>query len=234
MGVWSFLQLALNFLFFAGIGLALIKLRARREEDPRLSYGLKLLQNKIAVLEDLSDKTEVQVKQLVALMENKMRDLQQRVRETDAQLARIDQAMGKTLEVAQIFQEQVPHQEILERKVTNKYINAARLANQGYEIQDIQQHVDLPPAELDLIVKLNKDNLMFSEDHLPAWVNKHPLENEKLFEPPQVDMESLQKLGDDFRKACQQFEEKNQTKDKPSTTSDVVPYQFKKHNDYFG
>jgi hypothetical protein len=233
MSAWNVLQIAVDFLFFAGIGLCIIKLRARREEDPRLSYGLKLLQNKIAVLEDLSDKTEVQVKQLVVLLERKMTELQQGVQGADAQLARIDQAMGKTLEVATIFQEQVPHQEILERKVANKYINAARLAHQGVPSDQIQQQIDLPQAELDLIVKLNKENLTFSEEHLPAWVEKHPLENNpQLFEAPKVDMTALEKLGEDFRKACKDFEDKAKAKEKAPKAPDVVAYQFKKQNDY--
>jgi hypothetical protein len=224
----------MDFLLFAGLGLCVVKLRARREEDPRLSYGLKLLQNKIAVLEDLSDKTEVQVKQLVVLLEKKMSDLQERVQSADQQLGRIDQAMGKTLEVAQVFQEQIPHQEILERKVTNKYINAARLAHQGLPPEQIQQHIDLPQAELDLIVKLNKDGLQFNEEHLPAWVGKHPIEtNPQLFTAPQVDMDSLQKLGDDFRKACKDFEAKAQAKEEANQPPDVVAYQFKKYNDDF-
>lgn len=231
MGVWAVLQIALNLLFLASIGICIIKLRGRREEDPRLSYGLKLLQNKIAVLEDLSDKTEVQVRQLVVLLENKMRDLQQRVQEADGQLSRMDQTLSKTMEVANIFQEKVPHEEIVERKVTNKYINAARLAHHGASMQEIQQRVDLPQAELDLIVKLNKEQLTFSEDHLPAWVDRHPIEsNQKIFEPPHVDMESLQRLGDDFRKACKDFEEKTAARTPPEP--EVVPYQFKKHNGY--
>lgn len=226
----------MDFLFIAGIALCFIKLKGRREEDPRLSYGLKLLQNKIAVLEDLSDKTEHQVKQLVVLLETKMRDLQQKVKDADGQLARIDQSLHKTLEVSHIFENQVPHEQIMERKVTNKYINAARLAHQGLSFEDIQQQVDLPPAELDLIVKLNKEQLMFSEDHLPAWVGKHPVEaNPNLFEAPQVDIESLEKLGEDFKNACRSFEEKTLAQVAPVApkSPEVVPYQFKKYNGQF-
>ncbi|MBY0314529.1 MAG: DUF2802 domain-containing protein, partial [Bdellovibrionales bacterium] len=127
----SILQIALNILFLAGIGLAFAKLRRRREEDPRLSYGLKVLQNKISVLEDLSDKTEHQVKHLMAIIDSKVKDLQVRLQESDGQLQRIDQAMNKTMEIAHIFENRVPHEEILERQVSNKYISAARLAHQG-------------------------------------------------------------------------------------------------------
>ena len=43
-----------------------VKLFKRKQDDPRMSRGLQLLQSKIAVLEDLSDRTELQVKQLAA------------------------------------------------------------------------------------------------------------------------------------------------------------------------
>lgn len=235
MTILGILQVAFNLLFFAGIALCFIKIKGRREEDPRLSYGLKLLQNKIAVLEDLSDKTEHQVKQLVVLLETKMRDLQQKVKDADSQLLRIDQSLNKTLEVSHIFQEQVPHEQIIERKVTNKYINAARLAHQGLSFQEIQKQIDLPEAELDLIVKLNREQLMFSEDHLPAWVDQHPVEaNKDIFEAPQVDMASLEKLGAEFKQACKDFEQKLHPQNRTSPKEpEIVPYQFKKVNDHF-
>jgi hypothetical protein len=242
MTILGIVQVAFNILFFAGIALCFIKLKGRREEDPRLSYGLKLLQNKIAVLEDLSDKTELKVKQLVILLESKMRDLQHKVTAADTQMARIDHSMNKTMEVAHIFQDQVPHEQIMERKTTNKYINAARMAHQGLSFQEIQQQVDIPHAELDLIVKLNREQLMFSEDHLPAWAdknivdkhiaNKHPVEaNQNIFVPPQVDIASLEKLGQEFKQACKDFEQK--IKPTAKAEPEVVPYQFKKMNEHY-
>lgn len=243
MTIWTVAQFALNLMFIAGIALCMIKVRVRREEDPRLSYGLKLLQNKLAILEDLSDKTDHQVKQLMALLESKMRDLQARVQDADSKLKAIDQAVAKTMEAASIFREQMPHEQIVEQKVTSKYVNAARMAHQGYTREQIRAQIDLPDAELDLIMKVNRDQLMFSEEALPAWVEKHPLEtNPQLFTPPQVDIEALSKMGDDFKKACEDFARKADqfqaearpaqvapTPSKPAPT--VVPYQFKRHDD---
>lgn len=248
----SILQIALNILFLAGIGLAFAKLRRRREEDPRLSYGLKVLQNKISVLEDLSDKTEHQVKHLMAIIDSKVKDLQVRLQESDGQLQRIDQAMNKTMEIAHIFENRVPHEEILERQVSNKYISAARLAHQGMGVDAIQKQIDLPKAELDFIVKVNKEQLMFNEEHLPAWAQQHPLQpNPSLFEAPKVDIGELERLGDEFRRACKDFEEKSTASapqvvptkmkyafEEPSPQlpvepkkPEVVPYQFKKYSD---
>lgn len=233
MTIWTVAQFALNLIFLAGIALCIIKLRARREEDPRLSYGLKLLQNKLAILEDLSDKTDHQVKKLLALMEAKMKDVQSKVADADNKLNAINEAMNRTIEVAGIFKEQIPHEEIVEQKVTSKYVNAARLAHQGYSREQILQQVHLPDAELDLIMKLNRDQLMFSEDQLPAWVEKNPIENTpELFQPPQVDVGALNKMGEDFKKACEEFAKKNTEPVKPEKTGPVVvPYQFKRHDD---
>ena len=250
MSVWIILLIALNILMLAGLGLCFFRLSNKREDDPRLSYGLKLLQSKISVLEDLSDKTEVQVKQLVSLLENKINEVKSRVDDADDKIKRVDGAMKKTLEVAEIFQEHIPHEEIVERKVSNKYINAARLAHQGASAEEIQSKIDLPSGELDFILKLNKEQLMFSEEQLPAWVDKHPLEaNEALFEPPQVNIESLEKLGSEFKQACREFAERHRSptetpledsqsaqpqpepagnEKKVKKEDEVVPYQFKR------
>lgn len=234
MTIWTVAQFAFNLIFLAGIALCLIKVRARKEEDPRLSYGLKLLQNKLAILEDLSDKTDHQVKQLIALLETKMRDVQARVQDADSKLKAIDVAMNKTIEVATIFKEQIPHEEIVEQKVTSKYVNAARMAHQGYKREQIQAQIDLPDAELDLIMKVNRDQLMFAEDALPAWVDKHPLENNpQLFTPPKVDVAALSKMGEDFKRACEDFAKKAETSKPEQQKSPVVPYQFKRHDDIF-
>lgn len=232
MTIWTVAQFALNLMFIAGIALCLIKVRVRKEEDPRLSYGLKLLQNKLAILEDLSDKTDHQVKQLIALMETKMRDVQVRVHEADAKLKAIDTAMGRTMEAASIFREQMPHEHIVEQKVTSKYVNAARMAHQGYSRAQIQQQIDLPDAELDLIMKVNRDQLMFAEDQLPNWVEKHPLENNpELFTPPSVDVEALSKMGEEFKRACEDFAKKAESNKNEKQSPAVVPYQFKRHDD---
>jgi hypothetical protein len=232
MTIWTVAQFAFNLIFIAGIALCLIKVRVRKEEDPRLSYGLKLLQNKLAILEDLSDKTDHQVKQLIALMETKMRDVQNRVLDADNKLRAIDTAMMRTMEAANIFREQMPHEQIVEQKVTSKYVNAARMAHQGYSRTQIQQEIDLPDAELDLIMKVNRDQLMFSEDQLPAWVDKHPLENNPaLFTPPQVDVQALSKMGEDFKKACDDFAKKTEASKNENQAPKVVPYQFKRYDD---
>ncbi|MFZ4403088.1 MAG: DUF2802 domain-containing protein [Pseudobdellovibrionaceae bacterium] len=140
------------------------------EDNPELQRGLQLIQSKIAIVEDFSDRTENLVQQLTAIMEQKRKDLQNKIEDADKQLQKINMAMKKSLEVADIFQDKIPHEEIMQRQNTIKYVKAARMAHQGLSIDEIAQQLQMIPAEIELIVKMNKDNLVFCEDSLPEWV----------------------------------------------------------------
>jgi len=166
---WVLVQVLVDLILVAGCVGAWIRLQRPQKDDPRLSKGLQLLQSKIAVLEDLSDRTEVQVQQLTTLLEQKVREIQQQVQNSDKQLLKIEQSMQKSLEVAKIFQDRIPHSEIVERQSTIKYVKAARLAHQGMSVQEIAAQVDLSLGEIEMIAKVNKDQLMFCEESLPEW-----------------------------------------------------------------
>jgi hypothetical protein len=170
-----------NLVLLAAVGFLWFRLNRPVKDDPRLSRGLQLLQSKISVLEDLSDRTETQVTQLTALMEQKCRDIQALVIQADKQIQKIDASMGKSLEVAKIFQDKIPHQEIIERQNTIKYVKAARMAHQGASIDQIATEVDLSRGEIEFIAKVNREQLQFSEDDLPAWAQE-----ENLQEKPQT------------------------------------------------
>lgn len=159
------------FLLIVGTAL-LVRLMKRPKEDPRLSRGLQLLQSKISVLEDLSDRTEVQVRQLNALIDQKVKSLDEKIVLADKKLLGIDHSLEKSLEVAEIFQDRIPHKEIIERQSLLNYVTAARLAHAGKSVDEIARQVDLPRSELEFIAKVNKDRLLFAEGELPAWVKK--------------------------------------------------------------
>lgn len=169
MSFWVLTQVFVDLILVAGCVGAWIRLQRPQKDDPRLSKGLQLLQSKIAVLEDLSDRTEVQVQQLTTLLEQKVREIQQQVQNSDKQLLKIEQAMQKSLEVAKIFQDRIPHNEIVERQSTIKYVKAARLAHQGMSVPEIAAQVDLSLGEIEMIAQVNKDQLMFCEESLPEW-----------------------------------------------------------------
>ncbi|MGZ3797965.1 MAG: DUF2802 domain-containing protein, partial [Pseudobdellovibrionaceae bacterium] len=157
MSFWVLLQVLVDLILIAGCVGVWIRLQRPPKDDPRLSKGLQLLQSKIAVLEDLSDRTELQVQQLTSLLEQKVRQIQQEVQNSDKQLLKIDQSMHKSLEVAKIFQDRIPHSEIVERQSTIKYVKAARLAHQGVSVSEIASQVDLSLGEIEMIAQVNKD-----------------------------------------------------------------------------
>lgn len=169
MSVWTLLQITFNIFCLLAVFLVWIKLRRRQRDDPRLSRGLQLLQSKISVIEDLSDRIETQFNQLSTLLQKKTIDVQKKIEEAQDAVHKIEKSMQKSLEVAKIFQDRIPHQEIIERQNTVKYVEAARMAHQGASPEEIADQVDLPLAEIQLISKVNKDRLMFSEEALPTW-----------------------------------------------------------------
>ena len=163
-------QILFDLLLLAAVAFLWVKLHRPQKDDPRLSRGLQLLQSKIAVLEDLSDQIETQVQQIMALMDSKGREMQNHLAAADKQILKIGQSMEKSLDVAKIFQDRIPHQEIIERQNTMKYVKAARMAHQGKSLEEIAQEVDLSRGELEMIAKVNRDQLQFSEEDLPEWV----------------------------------------------------------------
>ncbi|WP_415062197.1 DUF2802 domain-containing protein [Bdellovibrio sp.] len=250
MSFWFLLQVLMNLILLAGVVGLWVRLNRPPKDDPRLSKGLQLLQSKIAVLEDLSDRTETQVNQLTALLEQKVKDIQTKIQSADKQLVKIEQSMQKSLEVAKIFQDRIPHTEIVERQNTIKYVKAARLAHQGLSVDEIAEQVgDLSRGEIEFIAKVNRDQLMFCEDSLPEWAQQEaevtssasdlsdvdnisfmtPLQREAapdlstVFEVPKADQEALKKLGDAFKAACQEVKEQEEA---AQTTANNVSALF--------
>lgn len=184
MTFWGLVQIFFDLLLLAATGFMWMRLNRPAKDDPRLSRGLQLLQSKIAVLEDLSDRTETQVSQLTALMEQKIRDIQAKLLLADKHIQKIDSATSKSLEVAKIFQDKIPHQEIIERQNTIKYVKAAKLAHQGVSFDEIASQVDLSRGEIEFIAKVNREQLQFSEEDLPEWAkNSEASEAQALAHP---------------------------------------------------
>jgi hypothetical protein len=172
LGTWGLVQIGVD--IFLGLGVFVMAMRLSRapKDDPRLSRGLQLLQSKIAVLEDLSDRTEAQVQQMSIMLDQKARDVQSKIQAAERQVHALRASMDRSLEVAQIFQDKIPHQEIIERQNTIKYVQAARLAHQGKSVEEISATVDLPKGEIEFISKVNREHLLFSEDSLPPWAQQ--------------------------------------------------------------
>lgn len=218
MSFWVLVQVFVNLVLLAAVGFLWFRLQRPAKDDPRLSRGLQLLQSKISVLEDLSDRTEHQVGQITALLDQKVREIQTHLLNADKHVQKIESSMGKSLEVAKIFQDKIPHQEIIERQNTIKYVKAARMAHQGVSVEEIAGQVDLSRGEIEFIAKVNREQLQFSEADLPVWAQEGEVTEEPLLEPlvqtPWVEklanqqqgqqaQQALSSLGNQFRQALQ-------------------------------
>ncbi len=212
MSIWTLLQIVFNLAVLANVAALWMRMRRPPQDDPRLSRGLQLLQTKITVLEDLSDRTDAQVKQLTALLDQKNRMLQNKILEAEQQVLKIDHSMHKSMEVAEIFQDKIPHQEILERQRTVEYVKAARMANSGLSVDEIAASVHLPREQIELIAKFNREQLMFDETALPEWASRTSEDTAGHFglggldfvnslEKPSHDLDQMNRIGSEFKAA---------------------------------
>ncbi len=175
MNIWLLLLTLFNVILLAGLSFSLFLRIKEKKEDQRLTKGLQLLQNKISILEDLSDRTDEQVRKLVHVIDQKANEIRLQVQTADEKIEQIDIALAKALDISKVFNEQVPHQEMKDRQKTNAYVQAAKMAHQGFSIDQISAKIDLSPAEIEMITKVNKENLQFSEDSLPTWISENPI-----------------------------------------------------------
>lgn len=215
MSIWTLFQVALDLFMLVGFIAVWMRLKRPPQDDPRLSRGLQLLQTKITVLEDLSDRTDAQVKQLSGLLDQKARFVQNKILEAEQQVLKIDHSMNKSLEVAEIFQDKIPHQEILERQRTVEYVKAARLAHSGLSVDEISAQVPLPREQVELIAKFNREQLMFDESQLPQWATRQQdggdpnfaINNQMDFvnsleqTPPQQQYSEMARIENEFKQA---------------------------------
>lgn len=220
MSAWVVVQIILNIGFIAAALVCWARLNRPQKDDPRLSRGLQLLQSKIAILEDLSDRTDMQVKQLTHLLDQKGKEVQEYVTSAQNQISKVEDSIQKSMDVSKIFQEKIPHKEIIERQNTAKYVQAARLANQGMTVDELVERLDIPRSELEFIAKVNKNKLMFSEEHLPEWIEDQEVEKaavrprdfSAVFESPKVNsiaQEDDKKIQEEFKKAIEEVKAKD-------------------------
>lgn len=180
---WLLSLCLFNVLLLAFIGFNHLSQKKSKAEDHRLTKGLQLLQNKISILQDLSDKTDEQVRKWVHIIEQKSHDIQHQLHASDEKIIQIEEVLSKAtekaIEASQIFYERVPHAEMAEREKTSKYVRVAKLANQGLTTEEISQQIDLSIAEIEMITKMNREELQFSEKNLPTWAQVASKKNDE-------------------------------------------------------
>ena len=169
MGIWFILQIALNIIFLVGLGLCLVRVQRQREDDPKLNQGLRLLQSKISVLEDLSDHSENQVNQMMTLLDKKLQEVRRTISSVSQHISEVDRSIEKSKKMAEIIVKDIPHKEIVDRKTSDKYKKAAQMAHQGLGVDRIVSELGLPRNEVQLIAKVNRKKYIF-EGQDTDWV----------------------------------------------------------------
>lgn len=220
MSIWVLAGVFYTLLLSLSIAILWLRQMRPPKEDPRLSRGLQLLQNKISILEDLSERTDTQVKQLVQILEERAKILQTKILNAESTVARIEQSMHRSLEVAKIFQDKIPHAEIIERDTTQKYVQAAKLSHQGLSMDEILKQVDIPRSELEFIVKVNREELTFNPELLPEWAKSDvqridvgttestAIENVFISKTP--DLSGLERASANFKMSVQDAKDEDQ------------------------
>lgn len=171
MNLVNLLMVLVNTLCLFGFAILWSRLNRPAKEDPRFTKSLQTLQSKIAILEDLSDRIDQQSAQVTTILDRKLHDLRAQITESEKERERIELSRKKSLETAQIFRDKIPHHEIIERAQMTKYVQVAKEAHAGRSVEQICANTDIPRAEVEFIVKLNREQLMFDERRLPGWID---------------------------------------------------------------
>ncbi len=158
MGIAWALQWLVNLVLAMACFIAWMRLRKREQDDPKLARSFQLVQSKIAVLEDFSDSLEKQMRFHQGVLDQKIKDISEKIEEADKKISEIGVSIQKSVEVANLFEDRIPHEDVIERKRTEQYMRAAELAAQSKSVQDIAKEVDLTIPEIEFIAKVKNPN----------------------------------------------------------------------------
>lgn len=75
-----------NIVLLLSLSLLLFLKIKEKKEDNRITKGLQLLQHKIAILQDLSDKSDDQVQRLVSILDQKSNEIKKVLKDTNQAL----------------------------------------------------------------------------------------------------------------------------------------------------
>ncbi len=212
MTIWGLIQVVIDIFLFVGLFVCIVRSPRTSKDDPRLSRGLQLLQSKISVLEDLSDKTDVQFQKIMSVLEQKVLEVKQAVATAERQLFHLQDATAKGIETTRLVQTGLGAEQVIERHTNEVYARAAQLAFEGQSIDEICEKLELSRGEVELIVKFNRDSLRTVAAQTAAVPAPQKTQNlSHLFEVPQFDASSLNKIGDEFRRVSREAEQQEQT-----------------------
>lgn len=208
MSIWILIQIVVNVLFLVGLLVCIAKIFKDKEDDPRLNQGLRLLQSKISILEDLSDHTENQVKQLMTLLDKKLHEVRSTLNVVNEHISEVGRSIEKSQKMAEIIQNEIPHSAIAEKNLENKYIRAAQMAHAGHGVDEIVHQLGIPKAEAELISKVNKKKCLYENENKNVSDIKDKLFSKSL-ELPKMETSSIDRTQLNFHQAVHNHKDKS-------------------------
>lgn len=202
MSIWVLLQIIVNIFVLVGVVVCLVKTFKTKEDDSRLTQGLRLLQSKISILEDLSDHTENQVQQLMTLLDKKLIEVRKTIQHMNVQINEVDRSIEQGKKMAQAIQHEMASDQMTEKKLESRYIQAAQLAHQGLGVEEIMQQVELPRGEVELITKVNRKKCVYQNSKTSKGSYQKEILSRSL-EMPDITTNSVDKAQIDFQEAVQ-------------------------------
>jgi hypothetical protein len=100
MNIFLMVLTCLNIILVLSLSLTVFLRIKEKKEDQRITKGLQLLQHKIAILQDLSDKADEQVQRLVHMLDTKSNDLRRATNEATVAISSI-QTLTHDMQIVQ-------------------------------------------------------------------------------------------------------------------------------------
>jgi hypothetical protein len=209
VGIWGLVQIVFNIFLLVGFGVCILRLSGRRQDDPRLSRALQLLQSKLSVLEDLSDRTDLQVQKINTLLEQKLSQVQEKIEVADQKILALHEAVDQGIETVRLAQSSLRPEDVLEQKSSIKYTKAAKMAFAGDSIEQICAALDMNRAEAEFITKVNRESLLTSASNassskMASTSLSKSQDFSEIFDMPKAETSptsSLSRLAEEFKKA---------------------------------
>lgn len=215
-----------NIILLAGLSFSIFLRVKEKKEDQKLTKGLQLLQNKLSILQDLSDRTDEQVHKLVHLLDSKSADIRIAMKEANHLLEEVRTAPAQYIQQAA----QPANDSAAYNAKSAAVVKAAQLSNAGADIEQIIQETELNRSEVEMIMAVHRHNLQFSAESLPDWAQETTsISNQELDEFSKALMQQqYSKPASSSMAAIVEVVAPQQNKTANTEVSNVRPIEFRR------
>lgn len=191
MSIFLMVLTCLNIILVLGLSFSVFLRVKEKKEDQRITKGLQLLQHKISILQDLSDKTDEQVQRLVFMLDSKSNELRRLTLEASQAALNAQQTLQNTpKEMPAVLNTVAPMDEL------SQFVQALSLQNEKIKAPQASMMAASTPAlssaspmPQDFVINSSEENIvaetsssMSQAVHTSASNNKAATPAVKLFQ----------------------------------------------------